>query len=90
MSGTDYSFLDNPAERDWLTTLEPLDVLKNAHRFYAFMDEAGVSADSMLRELAFAKASESLGVDYEIPYQAWLHEMPVGPAAIRRATRSGK
>lgn len=29
----DFSHLEDPAERDWLTNVAPLEVLRNAHRF---------------------------------------------------------
>lgn len=80
-----YAYLDDPAEREWLTKVAPMDVLKNAHRIYDLMAEAGLSAESMIREEAFRKASHALIIDYDVFYQAWLNEMPVGPAAIRRA-----
>jgi hypothetical protein len=41
--------------------------------------------DSFTRELAFQKAAAALNLDYDVLYNAWLHEMPVGPAALRRA-----
>ena len=68
----DYSFLDDAAEREWLTGLEPEVVLANAHRIYDLMEEAGLPGESLLREMAFAKASEALGVDYDVFYRAWL------------------
>lgn len=77
MTQDDYSYLDDPAEREWLTKLNPADVLANAHRFYDFMREAGVPVDSFTRELAFTKASDALSVDYEVFYQAWLNERPL-------------
>lgn len=73
---TDYSFLDDPAERAWLIGLDPADVLANAHRIYDWMAEQGVDTDSFLRELAFTKASDALGIDYEVLYQTWLNGVP--------------
>lgn len=84
----DYSFLEDVTEREWLTNVEPLDILKNAHRIYDFMAEAGLPPESFIRELAFTKGSDTFGIDYEVLYQAWINEMPVGPALIRRATES--
>lgn len=77
MTTADYSFLDDPAERDWLTKLDPADIVSNAHRFYDFMHDQGLPAESFLRELAFTKAAEALGLDYEVLYQAWLNETAV-------------
>lgn len=72
----DYAHLDDPAEREWLTNLSPLDVLRNAHRFYDFMSEEGMPADSYTREMAFEKAAKALGVSYDVLYDAWLDERP--------------
>lgn len=77
-----YSHLTNPAEREWLTSVAPIDVVKNAHRIYAFMNEAGLGADSYTRELAFDKASAALGVPYDVLDDAWLTEKPIDPSAI--------
>jgi hypothetical protein len=74
---SDFSFLDDPAEREWLTNVAPTDVLANAHRFYDFMAEAGIPADSFTRELAFTKASEALGIDYDVFYESWLYFQPI-------------
>lgn len=79
MTDARYAHLDDPAEREWLTNLSPSDVVTNAHRFYDFMDEQGVPSDSYTRELAFQKASEDLGIDYDVLYDAWLHEKEVTP-----------
>lgn len=68
----DYSFLDDPAEIMWLTNVDPSEVLTNAHRMYDFMADGGMSPDSFTRELAFTKASEALGIDYDVIYTAWL------------------
>lgn len=78
---TPYDFLDDPREREWLTALEPQTVLVNAHRFYDFMAEQGFPAESFLRELAFTKASEALGLDYDVLYQSWLDETPIAQEA---------
>ena len=72
MDQPDYSYLSDPAEREWLTNVVPADVLFNAHRIYDFMAEAGLPAESVVRELAFTKASDALGLSYEVFYQAWL------------------
>lgn len=77
MNNTDYSYLDDPAERAWLIGLEPTAVRDNAHRIYDWMIEQGVDQDSFLRELAFTKASEALGIDYDVLYEAWLAATPV-------------
>lgn len=77
MTTPDYSHLEDPAEREWLTNVDPKDVLNNAHRFYDFMREGGIPVDSYTRELAFTKASEALNVDYEVLYEAWLNEKQV-------------
>jgi hypothetical protein len=71
------SHLSDPAEREWLTTVSPSDVVKNAHRIYEFMGEGGLPADSYTRELAFQKAETALGVPYDVLYNAWLDEQPV-------------
>lgn len=73
----DWSSLDDPAEREWLAKVPPSDVARNAHRFYDFMREGGMPADSYTRELAFQKAAEALGVSYDVLYDAWLDERPV-------------
>lgn len=73
-----YDHLDNPQEREWLTGLDPQAVLVNAHRMYDWMREQGVGADSYLRELAFTKAANTLGLDYEVLYNAWLNDTPLG------------
>ena len=80
-----YAHLEDPAERDWLTNVTPAEVLRNAHRFYEFMREAGVPADSCTRELAFVKAADALRVSYDVLYDAWLDETPVsvGPGTVR-------
>lgn len=72
-----YSYLDDPAEREWLIKLEPAAVRDNAHRFYDFMHDNGLPAESLLRELAFDKASTALGLDYDVLYEAWLNEQPI-------------
>jgi hypothetical protein len=71
-----FAHLDDPAERDWLTKLEPSDIVRNAHRFYDFMREEGIPVDSYTRELAFGKAAEDLGIPYDVFYDAWLNERP--------------
>lgn len=73
----DYPFLDDPAERAWLTEVSPTDVRDNAHRMYEFMRETGQGAESFIRELAFQKAATALGISYETLYDAWLEERPV-------------
>lgn len=73
----DYSHLDDPAERAWLTAVPAADVAANAHRFYDFMREQGIPVDSYTRELAFEKASSELGIDYGTLYDAWLDETPL-------------
>ncbi len=72
-----YEHLSDPDERAWLTNVTPADVVSNAHRFYDFMRENGIPADSYTREMAFAKAAEALGISYDVLYQAWLDERPV-------------
>jgi hypothetical protein len=72
-----FSWLDDPAEREWLTNVSPSDVAANAHRFYDFMHDEGMAADSYTRELAFGKAADALGVSYNMLYDAWLNEQPV-------------
>jgi hypothetical protein len=73
-----FAHLDDPAERAWLTHVPAADVLRNAHRIYEFMKEAGIPADSYTRELAFGKAAADLGVDYDVLHDAWLNDRPVG------------
>ncbi len=46
------------------------------HRFYDYLTECGIPQDSYTRELAFTKASERLGVSYDVLYDAWLNEKP--------------
>lgn len=72
-----FAHLNDPAERAWLTNLAPSDVVTNAHRFYDYMGECGVPEDSYTRELAFAKAADDLGMDYDILYNAWLYQTPI-------------
>lgn len=72
-----YSFLDDPDERAWLTAVDPAAVRDNAHRFYDYMHECGLPAESFIRELAFTKASEALGIEYDVLYDAWLDQTPV-------------
>lgn len=72
--------LDDPAEREWLTNVKPEDVRDNAHRIYDFMTEQGIPEDSWTRELAFTKASERLGLDYNAIYDAWMHQRPLTAA----------
>ena len=72
-------FLDDPAERAWLVALKPEDVLANAHRWYGWVAETTTEpglGDSLIRELAFEKASQALGIDYDVLYDAWLNETP--------------
>lgn len=74
---SDYSHLEDPAEREWLTNVSPTDVAKNVHRIYDFMAEAGLPPESYVRELAFSKAAQALNIPYEVLYDAWLDERPV-------------
>lgn len=76
MTAQTYDFLDDPQEREWLIGLDPKAVLANAHRIYDWMTEQGVDQDSFLRELAFSKAAEALGIDYDVLYNAWLNQTP--------------
>lgn len=76
MVATEYDFLDDTQEREWLTSLDPQVVLANAHRMYDWMAEQGIDTDSFLRELAFTKAAGALGVDYDVLYNSWLDEVP--------------
>lgn len=69
--------LSDPTEKAWLTGLEAEAVVRNAHRFYDFMDEQGQPSDSYTRELAFAKAAEHLGIAYDVLYNAWLGQKPL-------------
>jgi hypothetical protein len=64
-------------EREWLMNVSPTDIRDNAHRFYGFMAETGHPADSFTRELAFTKATEALGIDYDVLYDAWLDQKPI-------------
>jgi hypothetical protein len=72
-----FSWLDDPAEREWLTNISPADVAANAHRIYDFMQEEGMTPDSYTRELAFGKAAEALGISYDVLYDAWQNEQSV-------------
>lgn len=76
-----YAFLDSKQERDWLIALDPQDVHANAHRMYEWMAEQGIDRDSFLRELAFTKAAEALGIDYDVLYQSWMNETPLPRAS---------
>jgi hypothetical protein len=82
-----YAHLEDPTEREWLTNVPAADVLRNAHRFYDFMRESGVPADSYTRELAFQKAAAAQRIPYDVLYDAWLSETPVrselpGPGTV--------
>lgn len=79
MTATDprYAHLTDPAERQWLTNLDPQDVLANAHRIYDFMTEQGIPQDSYTREMAFEKAAEATGIDYNTIYDAWMFATPL-------------
>jgi hypothetical protein len=48
------------------------DIKNNAHRFYDIYE-----VDSIDREHAFTFASEELGIDYGVFYNAWLKEKPI-------------
>lgn len=48
------------------------DIRDNAHRFYHIYD-----VDSIDREKAFHFASEELGLDYDVFYDAWLRGSPI-------------
>ena len=72
MAGETYDFLTDPAERAWLIGLDPEVIAAEAYRFYPFMREQGIDTDSFLRELAFTKAAEALGLDYDVLYDSWL------------------
>lgn len=82
MDATVSSFLtdpaSDPAEVAWLAEVSPTAVRDNAHRMYEFMAETGQPAESFIRELAFSKASEALGLPYDAFYEAWLGETPIG------------
>lgn len=83
-----YAHLDDPAEREWLTKVSPLDVLRNAHRIYDFMREAGLSTESVVRELAFEKAADKLSISYDVLYEAWVNETPVAGDVVAAAESS--
>ena len=51
-------------------------VAANAGRIYDWMTEHGWDQDSWSRELLFTYASVSLGVDYDVFYDAWMAEVP--------------
>ena len=72
-----YEWLTDPAERKWLTDVDPQAVKDNAHRFYDYLTEQGLGPDSYTRELAFQKAADALGLDYDVLYDAWLDEKPL-------------
>ena len=67
------------SEWEWLDKVSPADVHANAHRMYDFMHETGQPAESVVREAAFAKAAEALGIDYDVLYLAWVNEKPASP-----------
>jgi hypothetical protein len=69
---TDYDWLDDPAEREFLTNVDPQEVVDNAHRAYDWLRERGMAPDSVLREAAFTKAADALGIDYDVLYDAWM------------------
>lgn len=48
------------------------EVKANAHRIYDFLKEIGEKYDSIERERYFTYASETLGLDYDLFYYAWL------------------
>lgn len=77
MAAETYDFLDDQTERDWLIALDPQVVLANAHHWYDWVAQFGGDlGDSLIRELAFQKASDVLGIDYDVLYKSWLNEVP--------------
>jgi hypothetical protein len=76
---TNYDWLDDPAEREFLTNVDPAEVAANAHRAYDWLTERGIAPDSLIREEAFAKAAFALGIDYDVLYDAWLDRVPLLP-----------
>jgi hypothetical protein len=73
-----YEFLDSVEEREFLIALDPKDVVANAHRWYEWVAQfGGYLGDSFIRELAFQKAADALGLDYEVLYTAWLDLTPI-------------
>jgi hypothetical protein len=59
-----YPFLDSDIERQWLVNVLPEFVRDNAHRIYEVMVDAGIGAESFIRELAFTKAIHTVGPDF--------------------------
>jgi len=53
------------------------DIKANAHRIYEFLKEIGAQDDSIEREQYFTYASETLGLDYDVFYYAWLKETAI-------------
>lgn len=74
---TAYDHLTDPVERAWLTSVEPAAVAANAHRFYDYLRDCGLAADSYTREMAFEKTADALGIDYDCLYNAWLDQRPL-------------
>jgi len=72
-----FDWLDDPAEIKWLTEVSPEDVRKNAYRIYEFLVEGGLPPDSVLREAAFEKAADALGIPYDDLYNSWLEQRPL-------------
>lgn len=73
-----YDFLDDVQEREWLIALDPQDVVANAHRWYEWAGQFGGGlCDSFIRELAFQKAADALGIDYGDLYNSWLDRIPM-------------
>ncbi len=56
----------------------PLAIAQNTGRIYEWMEGIGLAAESTTREALFAFASHAFGVDYDVFYDAWLAERPVG------------
>lgn len=82
LASDQYDFLDDPRERQWLIGLQPQAIAANAYRMYDWMTEQEIDPDSFLRELAFTKAADALGVDYDALYTSWLDEVPLVPQTL--------
>jgi hypothetical protein len=53
------------------------EIKANAHRIYEFLDEIGAESDSIEREEHFVYASDTLGLDYDVFYYAWLNKTAI-------------
>lgn len=59
------------------SAFSPSAIVGQAHRFYDYMEQHNVGADSATREAAFAYAAADTGFSVDAIYDAWLEERPM-------------